>query len=125
MDMARVLIAEDDRDLCWIWSETLADAGHEVAVAHDGETAATALETQMFDVLICDVIMPVNGAIVLAAIARMRQPAIKVIVVTGSLALRDRPIEETVEGADAALRKPIDLDVLCTTVAETMRRRAA
>lgn len=123
--MARVLIAEDDRDLCWIWSETLLDAGHEVEVAHDGETAAEALENRIFDVLICDVIMPVNGAIVLATIARMRQPDIRIVVVSGSLALRDRPIEETVENADCALRKPIDLDSLCETVAEMVRRRAA
>lgn len=123
--MARVLIAEDDPDLCWIWSETLVDAGHDVVVAHDGETAARALETQIFDVLICDVIMPVNGAIVLAAIARMRQPEIRVIVVSGSLALRDRPLEEAVDGAHAAMRKPLDLDRLCQTVDEVLRPRAA
>lgn len=123
--MARVLIAEDDRDLCWIWSETLADAGHEVVVAHDGETAALALETQIFDILLCDVIMPVNGAIVLAAMARMHQPDIRVVVVSGSIALRDRPIEEAVDGADAAMRKPIDLDTLCQTVDEMLRPRAA
>lgn len=123
--MARVLIAEDDRDLCWIWSETLMDAGHEVMVAHDGDTAALALETHLFDVLICDVIMPVNGAIVLAAIARMRQPDTRVIVVSGSLALRDRPIEETVEDAELALRKPIDLDRLVEAVDDVTRRRAA
>lgn len=123
--MARVLIAEDDKDLCWIWSETLLDAGHDVVVAHDGESAAEALENQIFDVLVCDVIMPVNGAIVLATIARMRQPTIRIVVVSGSLALRDRPIEETVEGADCALRKPIDLDHLCETIDEMVRRRAA
>lgn len=123
--MARVLIAEDDHDLCWIWSETLLDAGHEVVIAHDGDTAARALETSLFDVLICDVIMPVNGAIVLTTIARMHQPDIRVIVVSGSLALRDRPIEETVEGADRALRKPIDLDTLCETVEDLLRRCAA
>lgn len=123
--MARVLIAEDDPDLCWIWSETLMDAGHEVMVAHDGDTAAIALETHCFDVLICDVIMPVNGAIVLAAIARMRQPDTRVIVVSGSIALRDKPIEDAVEDADLALRKPIDLDRLVEAVEDVNRRRAA
>jgi DNA-binding NtrC family response regulator len=123
--MARVLIAEDDRDLCWIWSETLADAGHEVVVAHDGDTAAEALETQLFDVLVCDVIMPVNGAIVLAAMARMQQPQIRVVVVSGSLALRDQPLESAVDGADCALRKPIDLDCLCQTIEDQLRQYAA
>jgi DNA-binding NtrC family response regulator len=123
--MARVLIAEDDPDLCWIWSETLADAGHEVVVAHDGDRAAALLETQLFDVMVCDVIMPASGAIVLTALARMRQPGIRVIVVTGSLALRDRPIEEAVDGADRTLRKPIDLDRLCLAVEDLLRARAA
>ncbi len=123
--MARVLIAEDDRDLCWIWSETLMDNGHEVHVVHDGESAACALEQRVFDVMICDVIMPMNGAIVLAGLARLLQPGIKVIAVTGSIALRDRPIEDAVESANATLRKPIDLDTLCLAVESPMAEGAA
>ena len=123
--MARVLVAEDDRDLCWIWSETLADDGHDVVVAYDGEAAAAALETEAFDVLISDVVMPVSGAIVLAALARLRQPCIQVIAVTGSLALRDRPLESEVEGADLTLRKPIDLDTLVAAVRDLLRAAAA
>jgi DNA-binding NtrC family response regulator len=123
--MARILIAEDDLDLCWIWSETLADAGHEVTLAHDGDAAAALLETRVFDVMLCDVIMPSNGAIVLAALARVLQPAMRIIAVTGSLALRNRPIEEAVAEADAALRKPVDLDVLCDAVERSSAARAA
>lgn len=123
--MARVLVAEDDRDLCWIWSETLADAGHDVVVAYDGEAAAAALETEMFDVLVSDVVMPVSGAIVLAGLARMRQPDIRIIAVTGSLALRDRRLEDEVEGADRTLRKPVDLDDLVQTVEDVLRAQAA
>ena len=123
--MARALIAEDDRDLCWIWSETLADAGHHVTVAYDGEAAAAALESQPFDVLVSDVVMPVSGAIVLAALARLRQPRSRVIAATGSIALRDAVLEDAVDGADRTLRKPIDLDTLCDTVAEVLRGRAA
>ena len=123
--MARVLVADDDRDLCWIWSETLADAGHEVVVAYDGEAAAAALEAQVFDVLISDVVMPVSGAIVLAALARLRQPGIRVVAVTGSLALRGRRLEDEVEGADTTLRKPVDLETLCETVRRAVRAEAA
>lgn len=123
--MARVLIAEDDRDLCWIWSETLLDAGHEVRVVHDGDAAAAALETESFDVMICDVIMPSNGAIVLAGLARLLQPRIKVIAVTGSIALRDGGFEDAVESADRTLRKPIDLETLCAAVDAPAQARAA
>jgi len=125
ISMARVLIAEDDPDLCWIWSETLVDGGHEVVVARDGERAAALLETELFDVMVCDVIMPSSGAIVLTALARMRQPGIRVIVVTGSLALRDRPIEDAVDGADRTLRKPIDLDTMCQACGDLLCARAA
>jgi CheY-like chemotaxis protein len=123
--MARVLIAEDDRDLCWIWSETLLDAGHEVSVVHDGEAAAEALESGRYDVMICDVIMPMNGAIVLAGLARRLQPSIGVVAVTGSLALRDGPIEDAVESADRTLRKPIDLETLCAAVERPQQACAA
>jgi CheY-like chemotaxis protein len=101
------------------------DNGHEVQVVHDGEAAAAALESRDFDVMICDVIMPMNGAIVLAGLARLLQPRIKVIAVTGSIALRDRPIEEAVESANQTLRKPIDLDTLCAAVESPAQARAA
>jgi CheY-like chemotaxis protein len=94
-------------------------------VAYDGEAAAAALEAETFDVLISDVVMPVSGAIVLAALARLRQPAIRVIAVTGSLALRDSPLDEAVEGADLTLRKPIDLETLVAAVREALRAAAA
>jgi CheY-like chemotaxis protein len=123
--MARVLIAEDDPDLCWIWSETLADSGHEVLVAHDGDTATALLESRPFDVLICDVVMPVSGAIVLAGVARMLQPGIRVIAVTGSIALRDRKLDDEVQGAERTLRKPIDLETLCAVVSGAAEARAA
>jgi CheY-like chemotaxis protein len=79
----------------------------------------------MFDVMVSDVVMPVSGAIVLAALARLRQPDIKVIAVTGSLALRDRRLEDEVAGADRTLRKPIDLETLCAAVRDVLRVRAA
>ncbi len=123
--MARILIAEDDPDLCWIWSETLTDAGHEVEVAQDGATAAALLERAVFDVMLCDVIMPASGALVLTRLARALQPGLRIVVVTGSLALRDRPIEEAVTDADRALRKPIDLDLLCDVVDDLLCARAA
>jgi DNA-binding NtrC family response regulator len=123
--MCRILIAEDDRDLCWIWSETLADAGHDVVLTHDGEAAASALESAEFDILICDVVMPVSGAIVLAGFARKLQPDIRVIAVTGSLALRDAPLEDEIFGVERTLRKPINLDTLCAIVDEPDQANAA
>ena len=123
--MVRVLIAEDDPDLCWIWSETLADSGHAVTVAHDGETAQRLLESQPFDVLISDIVMPVSGAIVLAGVAKRLQPAIRVVAVTGSIALRDTALDDEVQGADRVLRKPIDLETLCAIVHRPAAAKAA
>lgn len=119
--MARILIADDDPDLCWIWSETLADAGHSVTIVYDGDAATAALDEQEFDIMVCDVIMPASGAIVLAGYARMRQPDIHVVAVTGSIALRDRALEDAIDGADRTLRKPIDLDTLCGVVDDATR----
>lgn len=121
--MARVLIAEDDPDLCWIWSETLADCGHEVQTVEDGAAARVALDAGRYDLMICDILMPGDGAIVLAPLARAAHPGIRVLAVTGRLDF-EQDLSEAVPGADRTLRKPIGLEQLCRTVRDLVGRAA-
>lgn len=56
--MARILIAEDSlTDIQYIKS-VLADTGHDLVVAMDGEEAERMLRTEPFDLVILDVVMP-------------------------------------------------------------------
>ncbi|MBS2032297.1 MAG: response regulator [Deltaproteobacteria bacterium] len=56
--MADLLIVDDDLDLAELLAEVLAQEGHEVRVAHDGEDGLARLTERRPDVVLLDVEMP-------------------------------------------------------------------
>ena len=54
----RVLVVEDDAALRDTLAEVLADDGHEVRVATDGEAALTLLQAWVPDLIVLDLMMP-------------------------------------------------------------------
>jgi CheY-like chemotaxis protein len=93
----RLLVAEDDGDLCRLLSAALRRDGHEVIEARDGAEilealASTLIEpvTSPFDVVICEQTLPgIPGLTVLAGL-RSRQRATPFILVTDQKAVRER-----------------------------------
>ena len=56
--MAKILVAEDERDIRDLISFTLRFAGHEVVAFPNGEEAANAVPQEMPDLILMDVRMP-------------------------------------------------------------------
>ena len=81
----RVLLVEDDELVRCVMAELLRNEGLEVHEAHDGDFAASFINTQLaFDVLLTDVNMPgVMDGWDLADHARGHRPNLPVIVVSG------------------------------------------
>jgi two-component system response regulator HydG len=50
----KVLIIDDDVDLCLLLSRFLAKNGFETAVAHSGKKGIAVYSDQQFDLVICD-----------------------------------------------------------------------
>ncbi len=56
--MHRILLADDDVELCDMLKEYLAAEGFALVAAHDGETALDKARDTTFDLIILDVMMP-------------------------------------------------------------------
>ena len=54
----RILIVEDDREMCRFLSELLAEEGYDAEVAHDGPSAVEKHKQESFDLTITDLMMP-------------------------------------------------------------------
>jgi two-component system cell cycle response regulator len=113
-----ILIADDDRSLVLLLSKHLIKRGFEVAGAYDAMQASVTAVRQSIDAVILDIHMPAGTGY--EVLKRMRSnpksSLIPVIVLTGSL----QPSEEQrvkALGADAFLRKPVDLAQLDTLIA--------
>lgn len=56
--MSRILVVEDDRDICELIAFKLESAGHEVIMEHDGEGGLAAALEEKPDLVLLDWMMP-------------------------------------------------------------------
>lgn len=82
--MARVLLAEDDAAMLDLVRRALAQDGHSVVVAHDGQEALDLLGAggAVFDVMLTDIHMPSVDGIELAGRAMSMLPKLKIILMS-------------------------------------------
>ena len=86
--MIRILVVEDDRDISALIQLALKNAGYDVFAAFDGQEGANLLETQKFDLVILDVMLPgVDGFALMDYIAPTGTP---VVFLTAKNAVADR-----------------------------------
>src|SRR5215467_13328362 len=60
---SRVLIIEDERALTEVLSYNLQREGYEVIVAHDGQEGVRKAQTQLPDLIILDLMLPILGGL--------------------------------------------------------------
>src|ERR1700753_3702763 len=58
MSEAKILLADDDEELCQLLSDFLEREGFGVEMANDGETALRRIESGDYDAVILDVMLP-------------------------------------------------------------------
>jgi DNA-binding response OmpR family regulator len=117
---ARVLLVDDDRELCQMLTEYL-DAEHfSVSSVHDGGDALAALQAGGFDILILDVMLPsVSGFDVLRKLGASYATPILMLTARGDDVDRIVGLEL---GADDYLSKPFNPRELVARVRAILRR---
>ena len=81
--MFRILLAEDEQVMRVYLARALERSGYEVVAVDRGTAAAPLLETERFDLLLTDIIMPEMDGIQLAQYCNMVSPTTDVIFITG------------------------------------------
>ncbi|MBI4481687.1 MAG: response regulator [Acidobacteria bacterium] len=105
----RILVVDDEKELCELLREFLAERGYEVETATDGISGLEAMERRIPDVVLLDMRMPgLSGLEVLQQI-RARHLPVQVIIMTASATseLREQAVAL---GVAAYLLKPMNLD---------------
>ncbi|HEY3359786.1 MAG TPA: response regulator [Polyangia bacterium] len=116
-----VLVVDDDRYTTYILKGLFIAAGYRVSVAHDGESALVVAREKKPDLCTVDLRMPGVDGFQLVEILKHDPETSKLpIAVLTVLEDRDR---STVEGADACLGKPVDVDELLATASRLIAER--
>ncbi|MEO5859532.1 MAG: sigma-54 dependent transcriptional regulator [Pyrinomonadaceae bacterium] len=124
--MAKLLVVDDEKNLRTVVQKELSRQGHTVETAEDGEEAWAKLESEDFDVLLCDINMPRLDGMDLLRRMRERSPnPPEVIMLTGQGTV-ETAIEAMKLGAYDYLTKPYriaELAALVTAAAEKYQLR--
>ena len=119
----RVLLLEDDLNLCDTIEEALGKESYSVDSCHDGETAMLyALNTDLgYDLAVIDRMLPIIDGLTIIKSMRRKGITIPVIIITGMSALDDR-VDGLDGGADDYLVKPFHIRELLARVRALTRR---
>jgi DNA-binding response OmpR family regulator len=117
--VAAVLVVEDDPHLQIALRGLLESAGHEVALAENGQVALERLAERPTDLVITDILMPEKEGLETIREARARWPGLKIIAISGFLGVDFLKAARTF-GADEALPKPLRPEKLMAMVSECL-----
>lgn len=106
--MTKVLVVDDDKDMCQVISSILKEEGYSVAIAHDGKAALEKIRRQRYDVIILDYKLSGMSGLTMLEKSRRIRPSIKTIMIS---ALGDSSAKARAQelGACGFLDKPFDI----------------
>jgi DNA-binding NtrC family response regulator len=116
----RILIVDDEPEMCSLLSDILKEEGYEVATATSGEKALAKMGEQEFAVVITDLNMKGMPGMTLLKEIRRLHPDINVIIMTafGSV---ETAIEAMKQGAYDYVMKPVKSDEIALTTEKAVR----
>ena len=107
MTLARILVADDEKDIRTLTNRTLTHEGHDVTLADDGEQAIEYMKQNDYDLVILDIMMPnKNGLEVVQYMKkdeRLQSVPIFLFSASGPINTLTLEVKDIV---DAYLRKP-------------------
>lgn len=120
--MARLLIADDDKNLALLYEQELTDEGYEVDVVNDARSAIDRVEADPPDLLVLDIQMPGMDGIEALSHILGKNNQLPVILNTAYSNYKDNFMTWS---ADAYVVKSSDLTELKATIADVLDRRSA
>ena len=120
-DKMKILIVEDERRLAKALRQILLEAGYEAESVHTGDEGLHYAETNMYDLIVLDVMLPgMDGFSVVRALRRQhcRMP---VLMLTAKSSVADK-VSGLDAGADDYLTKPFDPEELLARIRCLLRR---
>src|SRR5262249_54595586 len=121
--MAKILLVEDEANLTDTLADNLTEEGHEVLKAHDGETGVSLVRSQMPDLVVLDIMLPVLDGLSVCRIIRKDASTSHIPIIM--LTARGTEVDKIVgleSGADDYIVKPFGLGEFLARVRAVLRR---
>ena len=119
--MMRILLIEDEKRLSEAVEKGLIEAGYAVDKAYDGEDGLYLAETESYDAIILDVMLPKLDGIYVCKELRKKQITTPILMLTAKTHVEDR-VTGLDAGADDYLAKPFAFVELKSRIQALLRR---
>ena len=119
--MLKLLIAEDDRELRQLFSHVLSRNGYTVTGVSNGQEALDAMDTDFYDMIISDIMMPVMDGYELVRQLRDVGNTTPILMITAKDAFDDMRLGFQ-SGVDDYMVKPINVNEMVLRVQALLRR---
>ncbi|GAB3273281.1 sigma-54 dependent transcriptional regulator [Larkinella harenae] len=121
--MERILIVDDNTDICLLLERFLSKQGYKTASVQRGDDALTLLRKEPFELVICDFKLPdIDGLEMLRRI-KIFDPTTAVIIITGYSDVR-MAVQTVKHGAYDYVTKPLYPDEILYTIKSALDRRS-
>ncbi len=121
--MARILIIDDDDLLRNVLAKALSHAGHTVIQAADGQQGVDLFRAVAVDLVITDLIMPVQEGVETIMKIRRENPALPIVAISGGVTNSKLYLDIAGKiGAERILPKPFTPQELLQVVDEVLMR---
>jgi len=117
----RILVVEDELKVANALKEGLEDERYEAVIAHTGEDAFFRINTEQFDVILLDVMLPGRDGLQILTSIRKHGVNTPVLLLTARDSLEDR-VAGLNSGADDYLVKPFAFAELVARIRALLRR---
>ncbi|MBP6644026.1 MAG: sigma-54-dependent Fis family transcriptional regulator, partial [Flavobacteriales bacterium] len=121
---AHILVLDDDQDICNLLSRFLTKNGYQVRTAGRGAAAKEIMESQRFDLILCDHRLPDTDGLKMMQHIRSVSPRTQVIIITGYSEVR-LAVELMRKGAFDYIAKPLYPDELLMRVQDALAAKDA
>ncbi len=118
----KILVVEDERELCSILYADLSSRGYTVELARNGQEGLEKLQATEPDLVICDRAMPVMSGYQMMERIRSSYPQYKNLPIIFLTALSDPRDRHSVDHLNPAayMEKPVDLEKLAGTISTVL-----
>lgn len=118
---ARVLIVDDEKDICDLLSEELKELGYLCEIAEDGKSALQKMAKRKFDIALLDIRLPgISGIELLEKINAEHNLAVIMITAINDV---NTAVESMKLGAFDYIVKPFDFDTLGSRIRAALEKR--
>jgi len=119
--MKKILVIEDEKRIAELLDKGLREFGFDITIAFDGDTGKRLILSNVYDLIITDIILPHYNGFELTQIIKEKYPDTPVIMLT-ALGATDDKLDGFDAGADDYMVKPFDLRELNARIHVLLKR---